>query len=165
MTEGPVRIRQASDADIEVLTELNFVVQQLHVDHEPDVFREPSVEEVASWFGGVLGEDGSFEALLAVVDEEAMGYVLFEVVDRPAGTFTRAARLLYIHQIGVRPENRGQGVGRAMLERVRCEAIDAGADRLGLDAWAFNRDAIGFFEACGFDVFNVRLRRSLDEPV
>lgn len=164
MTERPVRIRRASVADIEVLTELNLLVQQLHVDHEPQVFCNPSVEDVASWFRGVLGEDGSFAALLAVVDEETVGYALFEVVDRPAGTFTRAARLLYIHQIGVRPESRGQGVGRALLERVGREGLDAGASRIGLDTWAFNRDAIGFFEACGFDVFNVRLRRSLIDP-
>ncbi len=158
---GARTIRTAEAGDLDALVDLNLVVQELHVAAEPDRFSEPDRATVARWFEDVLAAD-AWTVLVAEVDGEVVGYLLFEQVDRTAGTFTRALRTLYVHQLGVAPAARRQGVGRALLQRVDEAARSLGVTQVALDTWAFNTDAMAFFERCGFEVFNVRLRRSLD---
>lgn len=58
------------------------------------------------------------------VDEEdvPVGYVLVDVVDGCA----------HVEQLSVRPDHQGAGVGRALLERVRVWAVDAGLSAITL---------------------------------
>jgi diamine N-acetyltransferase len=153
-------IREAERGDLTALVDLNLHVQRLHVDAEGDPFVEPSREAVAAWWSERLAEDG-WRSLVADVDGRCAAYVLFELMDRPAGTFTAAMRSLYIHQIGVDPAVRRHGIGRALLEAVEREAATLGAQQVSLDTWSFNATAQAFFTGCGYEVYNVRLRRRL----
>jgi hypothetical protein len=123
-------IREAGTSDLDALVELNLHVQRLHVEEEPERFVEPSREAVAAWLSERLVQIG-WRALVAESDGRCAGYILFELIDRPVGTFTAAMRALYIHQIGVR------------------------------SGGPFNTSAQAFFTGCGYEIYNVRLRRRL----
>ena len=153
-------IREAGTDDLEALVDLNLHVQRLHVDEEGERFVEPPREAVAAWWSERLADEG-WRSLVADIDGHCVAYVLFELIDRPAGTFTAAMRALYIHQIGVDPAVRRRGIGRALLEAVEREATELGAQQVALDTWSFNATAQGFFTGCGYEVYNVRLRRRL----
>jgi ribosomal protein S18 acetylase RimI-like enzyme len=153
-------IREAGTSDLDALVELNLHVQRLHVEEEPERFVEPSRDAVAAWLSERLAEEG-WRALVAESDGRCAGYVLFELIDRPAGIFTAAMRALYIHQIGVDPGVRRRGIGRALLEAVEREAAELGVQQVALDTWSFNASAQAFFTGCGYEIFNVRLRRHL----
>lgn len=56
----------------------------------------------------------------------------------------------YIQTIEVAPEFRGQGVGRALLERIEESARDADAAMLWLHVDKTNETAIGLYERHGF---------------
>lgn len=154
-----VEIRVASiDREVDALVDLNVSVQELHLRSEPDVFRAPAAPEVAAWFSDILSHE-SWHALLAEEAGQALGYVLYEVVDRPEGTFTKAMRTVYVHQIGVTAESRRRGVGRRLLERVEQEAAELGVDQVGLDTWTFNEDAVAFFRQAGYEPYRLQLRK------
>jgi GNAT superfamily N-acetyltransferase len=57
-----------------------------------------------------------WRALVAESDGHCAEYVLYELIDRPVGTFTAAMRALYIHKIGDDPRMRRRGIGRALLQ-------------------------------------------------
>lgn len=63
---------------------------------------------------------------------------------------------LHINAMAVRPEFRGQGIGRQLLAYVLDEARSVGARRAALEVRASNTAAIGLYSAFGFTTEAVR---------
>lgn len=155
-------IRVATTNDLAALAQLNLQIQRLHRNAEGKSFREPSQEDVAAWIADRLSDE-KWRALVAEVEQRCAGYVLFERVTRPAGTFTTTMQFVYVHQLGVDTDFRRRGVGRDLLGAVENEAVAWGAQQVALDTWSFNEAAQAFFASCGYEVYNVRLRRQVNE--
>ena len=78
-------------------------------------------------------------------------------VRRAETPFSYAYEMVYVHQIGVAPDFRKRGVGRALLEAARAAAEEQGISLMAADLWSFNEDARAFFRRCGLTPFNERL--------
>lgn len=155
-----VRIEHAGVEHAAVIAELNQHVHALHVDAEPDQFHHLTPEEAAPVFAQML-RDREPVVYLAVSGERWLGYIWAEEAQRADNVFTKPFRTLYIHHVAVAPESRHSGVGRALVDAVADEARRRGLPSLALDHWTFNESAARFFQALGFEPFNVRLRRDL----
>ncbi len=59
---------------------------------------------------------------------------------------------LYVDDICVDENARGQGVGRRLFEHVEKYARDEGFYNITLNVWAFNEGARAFYESCGMQV-------------
>ncbi len=87
-----------------------------------------------------------FHGCLAFVGGQAVG-----LVNCFAGFSTFAARpLLNIHDIVVRDEYRGRGVGQALLAWAEARAREIGCCKLTLEVLAHNRRAMRSYELAGF---------------
>ena len=62
-----------------------------------------------------------------------------------------AKRLLNIHDVAVRPDRRGRGVGRRLLERVESKARELGCCKLTLEVREDNDRAQRLYRSIGFD--------------
>lgn len=88
----------------------------------------------------------SFHGALAWAGDEAVG-----LINCFAGFSTFAARpLLNIHDIVVRADRRGQGVGRALLEWAEARARELGCCKLTLEVLSNNTRALAAYERAGF---------------
>lgn len=77
-------------------------------------------------------------------DAKLAGFVIgFVSPDRPA----RAV----LHLLGVDPNRRRRGIGRALFERFAEEVAGIGATEIEAVCWPANRPAIGFLRALGLD--------------
>ena len=85
------------------------------------------------------------QVVLAEEDGAAVGFALFF----PIYSTFRGNWGMYLEDLYVRPEHRGQGVGYALLQRVAQEAVQAGAHRLDWVVLDWNRLAIDFYERLG----------------
>jgi len=92
-------------------------------------------------------------------NNEAIGYVLCKLIERPENPFTFAMRSLLVEHISVRPAARGKGVGTALIKQAEMLAKRLAVQRIQLDSWDFNTDAHAFFERLGFQKFNFRFWR------
>jgi ribosomal protein S18 acetylase RimI-like enzyme len=61
----------------------------------------------------------------------------------------------YIHFVGVTPEDRGEGLGRALYERFFEEARQNGRTVVRCVTSPLNRESLAFHEAMGFEVERV----------
>ena len=68
---------------------------------------------------------------------------------------------LDVNEFGVDPAYRRRGVGKALIDRAKAWAKEQGFDRLELNMWEFNQDALAFYEAVGFRTY----RRYLEIPL
>jgi GNAT superfamily N-acetyltransferase len=144
-----VRIDAATSSDAEALARLSVRVHGLHVRHAPGIFTEPTDEERQAEFRRQLSRDDA-RAFLAYVDDEAVGYVLAQLQERPATPHTRARRWLYIDQISVDAAMEGRSIGRQLVQRVVDWGRSLGIDEFVTDVWSFNEHAQTFFTSCGF---------------
>lgn len=71
---------------------------------------------------------------------------------------------IHINNVAIRPQHRGQGIGRALMERVFAEARQLGARRATLEVRESNGAARRFYERLGFAVAGTR-RHYYTNPV
>ncbi len=88
--------------------------------------------------GGLAKADNYF--LLADFEEEVVGYAKLKLGERPV-----QLQKIYLH-----PAFLGRGIGKALLERSKDIAREAGAGKLWLDVEEQNQNAIAFYQRTGW---------------
>jgi GNAT superfamily N-acetyltransferase len=134
-----IRIRSATRDDVAVVAELiRGLARYEKLEHEVVM-----TEDLLA--AGLFGDRPYAEVLLAVDEDRPVGFALFfhnfsTFLGRPG---------IYLEDLFVVPEERGSGVGRAMLEHLARLAVDRGCGRLEWAVLDWNRDAIAFYERLG----------------
>lgn len=134
-----VEIRFADLPDVPLVAELIRALSRYEkLEHEVTMTEELLTESL-------FGERRYAETLLAEEGGEPIGFALFfhnfsTFLGRPG---------IYLEDLFVKPEHRGRGIGRALLERLAAIAVDRGCGRLEWAVLDWNKDAIGFYEKLG----------------
>jgi GNAT superfamily N-acetyltransferase len=96
---------------------------------------------------GLFGEHPFAEVLIAEDEEagEAVGFALFfhnfsTFLGRPG---------IYLEDLFVKPEHRGQGHGKALLKRLAEIAVGRGCGRMEWAVLNWNEPSIGFYRSLG----------------
>jgi GNAT superfamily N-acetyltransferase len=93
----------------------------------------------------LFGDRPAAEVILAEVAGEAVGFALFF---SNFSTF-RGQPGIYLEDIFVRLEFRGQGIGKALLAKVARIAVDRGCGRLEWSVLDWNQPSIDFYRSQG----------------
>jgi GNAT superfamily N-acetyltransferase len=132
-------IRTATEADLPVI--LSLIRELAEYEREPDavVANEAGLREV------LFGPKPSAEVLLALEAGEAVGFAVYFFnfstwLGRPG---------LYLEDLFVRPNLRGKGCGRALLERLARIAHERGCGRMEWAVLDWNEPAIQFYKKLG----------------
>ena len=84
------------------------------------------------------------------------------LVERPENPFRLAIRYAEVEELGVDPQYRRRGAGRALIDGARTYAREHGMERLELNMWSFNVDALAFYESVGFSVYRLYLETDVN---
>jgi GNAT superfamily N-acetyltransferase len=93
----------------------------------------------------LFGDRPVVEGIVAVLDDEAVGYALFF----PNFSSFLAKPGLYLEDLYVRPAARGFGVGRRLLEYLAQVAVDRGWGRFEWAVLDWNEPSIAFYKKMG----------------
>lgn len=129
-----MKIRPAVRADVPSLVRLETAL------FGPDAWSEATV------LSELVGPGR--HAVVAVEEEDVVGYAVT----------MRAADLVDLQRIGVRPDLQRNGVARALLDAVLAEAGSHGANRVLLEVSALNAAALSFYAAADFVEIDRRRR-------
>lgn len=141
-TESQFSICEAQPEDVaDILTMIRELAVFEKLEHQV-VATEERMQ--AAFFG----EQPTAEALIARVDDEAVGYAVFFST---YSTFIGKAGL-WLEDVYVREAHRGKGIGKAMLVAGAQKARDRGFDRYEWCVLDWNRSAIDVYQAMGSDV-------------
>ena len=83
------------------------------------------------------------------MDGDICGFAIPEYIERQESCCRRAEKFCRISEFGVDAALRRRGAVSAMIDFCRTEA----KKRLEPDVWSFNRDAVRFCEAAGFETY------------
>jgi GNAT superfamily N-acetyltransferase len=135
----PCTLRTATPDDAATIHQL--VVELATYEREPDaVEATPAVIRAQ-----MASERPPFECILAEGGGVVLGFTLFF----PNYSTWRGRPGIWIEEIYVRPAARGQGVARALLERVQGLARARGCGRVDFSVLDWNELAHGFYRRMG----------------
>lgn len=103
------------------------------------------VAEEAGLLRNLFGERAVAETLIAEDQRQVVGFALFF----PTFSTFLARPGIYLEDLFVLPDRRGQGIGRALLTEVARIADRRGCGRLEWSVLDWNQDAIGFYRRLG----------------
>jgi GNAT superfamily N-acetyltransferase len=137
--EDGLTIRPAVQTDAPVI--LSFIRQL--ADYERLLHRVEATE--ADLVATLFGSRPAAEVLLAISADRPVGFALFfqnysTFLGRPG---------IYLEDLFVIPEARGQSVGRRLLSEVANVAVARGGGRLEWAVLDWNQPAIGFYQRMG----------------
>src|SRR5262245_11551531 len=141
-----ITVREATERDAQLISDLNRDVQAKHVMALPWLFKDV---ELAPERITAFQRDSNSIWLLACAGDEAVGYIYAQVRCIPDTPLTFAYETVHVHHIAVRESVQQSGIGRALVDAVKTTARRPGIGRVTADVWSFNSEAIDFFEKCG----------------
>lgn len=137
-------IRTTTEADVPII--LSLIRELAEYEREPDavVATEAGLREV------LFGPKRSAEVLLALENGGPVGFAVYFYnfstwLGRPG---------LYLEDLFVRPDVRGKGYGRALLERLARVAQERGCGRMEWAVLDWNDPAIQFYRKLGAEPMN-----------
>ncbi len=154
-------IRKANINDAEGILKLLQQVAEIHHRGRPDIFRQGAQKYNRENLADILAD--SQRPVLVAVDAEnsVLGYafcVIHEVQEHP---LLMDDKYIYIDDLCVEEEMRGQHIGKALLDAVRDYARAIGCRRLTLNVWACNPSARAFYDKNGFTPLETTLEQHL----
>jgi GNAT superfamily N-acetyltransferase len=132
-------IRFAQRSDVPVIAELIRGLARFEKLEDEVTMTEEVLEQ------SLFGPRPYAEALLAEDGGKSIGFALFF---HNFSTFLGKPGI-YLEDLFVLPEQRGRGIGRALLERLAQIAVERDCGRLEWAVLDWNRDAIAFYERLG----------------
>ncbi|UUE96903.1 GNAT family N-acetyltransferase [Xanthomonas hortorum pv. pelargonii] len=139
MSQAPLQIRSATLDDAALLHEL--VTALAVYEREPDAVKASPDDLRASLFG----DGATAHALICEQDGQALGFAVY--------FFNYSTWLgrngLYLEDLFVRPQARGQGAGLALLRHLAQLAVQRGCGRFEWSVLDWNAPAIAFYQAVG----------------
>jgi GNAT superfamily N-acetyltransferase len=132
-------IRTAVEADVPVL--LQLVHELAAYEKEPDAVEATEPMLAAALFG----PDAVASCAVAELDGEVVGFALWYV------TFStwKGVPGLWLEDLFVRPEARGAGLGKALLQELARTCVERGWARFEWWVLDWNVDAQGFYRSLG----------------
>ena len=157
-------IRQAVPEDCTRIRPLQEQITNLHKMGRPDLFRSEARFFTQEAFNQRL-QDKNHKVWIAEADGEVVGYAFAWVIFYRDHSTYMDHETFYIDDICVLESHRRQGIGRKLFEQCRETARALGCINIDLGVWAFNQDAIAFYEACGMHERVRRMELRLEEAL
>jgi GNAT superfamily N-acetyltransferase len=139
MSNSRIRVRAAAPDDVDLVLELiRGLAEYEKLAHELQL-------DEGRLRGHLFGDRPYVEVLIGELDGGAVGYALYF---HTYSTFLTKPGI-WLEDLFVTPEHRGQGVGRALLGRLAGIATERGCGRLEWSVLDWNTPAISFYRGIG----------------
>ena len=142
-------IRKAEEKDIPRITELLEQVLQIHADIRPDIFIPGTTKYTVDELTELLKNE---EKPIYVAVNEAdicVGYAFCQLQEQPFSNNMVPFKSLFIDDLCVDQQARGQHIGERLFEHVKNEAKQKGCYEVTLNVWTGNISAEKFYEKMG----------------
>lgn len=159
-----ILIRNAVSADRERILPLQEQIAALHHAGRPDLFKTEARHFTPEVFEARL-TDPAHTMLIAEADGQVVGYAFAWVIPYRNHSTYIDFDSFYLDDICVLESHRRMGIGQKLFGRCVAEAKARHCKNVELGVWAFNKDAIAFYEACGMHDRVRRMELTLEETL
>lgn len=143
-------IRKAEEKDIEEIARLLYQVQGVHAEARPDLFKSGTRKYTDNELKQIM-QDSTKPIFVAEKDGTIKGYA-FCIVTMIHGHTLQTIKNLYIDDLCVDENGRGEHVGKRLYSHVMSYAKEIGCYNVTLNVYADNKNALAFYEKIGLKI-------------
>lgn len=144
-----MNIRRAQAKDIEGINKLLFQVLEVHHKGRPDLFKGNVKKYTDDELEEIILDDNRPIFVGVDASDNVLGYAFCIFKCYPDDNILTDIKTLYIDDLCVDENVRGQHIGQQIYEYVLRFAKESGCYNVTLNVWACNESAKKFYEACG----------------
>lgn len=144
-----MQIRRAEEKDMDGINKLLLQVLMVHHNGRPDLFKSHTKKYTDEELKAIIADDNT--PIFVSVDEngQVLGYAFCIFKQFINDNILTDIKTLYIDDLCVDENVRGQHIGTKLYEYVLQFAKDSGCYNLTLNVWSLNESAMKFYEKCG----------------
>lgn len=157
MRDDKVKIRDVKPDEWEKLRDLNEKVMVNNSKYDDDLIVNFASTPRGEKFFKEAIERKNGCCLVAVENDEFIGYVNGGELNIPY----RKSKYFEVENLGVIPEKKGTGLGSKLLEAVSNWAKKHGYEKIYLESYAKNEEAISFYRKHGFKDIDISLEKQI----
>ena len=139
-------IRKAEERDIPRIMELLGQLLQIHADIRPDIFIPGTTKYTADELKELLKNKEQPIYIAANEADVCVGYAFCQLQEQPFSNNMVQFKSLFIDDLCVDQQARGQHIGESLFEYVKNEAKRMNCYEVTLNVWAGNASAEKFYE-------------------
>lgn len=154
-------IRKAEKTDLSYIMKLLHQVNDVHADGRPDLFVKGHTKYTPDEVACIIENPSTPVFVCTNDDQEVVGYCFCILLDHSKERHLAPIKTLYIDDLCVNENERGQHVGRALYEYARLYARENGFHNITLNVWSKNLGAIKFYESIGLRPYKIGMEEIL----
>lgn len=143
-------IRKANTKDIPRIKELLQQVLEIHANIRPDIFIPGTTKYTEKELEDILSDENRPIYVATSGEDTCIGYAFCILKNQPFSNNMVPFKSLFIDDLCVDQNTRGQHIGEKLIEYVKEEAKKMGCYEVTLNVWAGNTLAEKFYEKMGF---------------
>ena len=145
-----MNIRKANTKDIPHIKELLQQVLEIHANIRPDIFIPGTTKYTEKELEDILSDENRPIYVATSGEDTCIGYAFCILKNQPFSNNMVPFKSLFIDDLCVDLNVRGQHIGEKLIEYVKEEAKKMGCYEVTLNVWAGNTSAEKFYEKMGF---------------
>lgn len=142
-------IRRAKETDMPGINNLLRQVLMVHHNGRPDLFKANAKKYTDAELKELIKDDTKPIFVCADEEENVLGYAFCVWQQHVNNEILTDIKTLYIDDLCVDENRRGQHIGKSLYEHVLTYAKENGFYNVTLNVWSLNESAMKFYEACG----------------
>lgn len=142
-------IKRATENNLKGINKLLEQVLMVHHNGRPDLFKAGAKKYTDTELCEILRDDKRPIFVALDAEENVLGYAFCIFKQEIGNNILTDIKTLYIDDLCVDEELRGQHIGTALYDFVKDFAKSEGCYNITLNVWACNEDAHKFYEKCG----------------
>jgi ribosomal protein S18 acetylase RimI-like enzyme len=152
-----MKIRKANKKDLEEIKNLNTRIFINNIKYDKDAVEEfAQTDQGAKYFKDAL-EDKEGIFLIAEEDGQIIGYINGTKADFSY----RKSKYFEMYNLGVSPSHKRKGIGTKLLDEFTKEVKKRGFQKIYLNCYAKNLEAINFYKASGYQTIDVCMEKEI----
>lgn len=147
-----MEIRFAKREELEEVNVLRKQVNDIHAAGRPDIFRAGFTDELRDYVYEIF-EDENKDIVIAIENGEICCMAVINEIHKPSNPFMLERSFLDVDEFCVKDTFRRKGIAGQMIVYIKSIAKERGLQKLELNMWEFNEEALAFYEAAGFHTY------------
>lgn len=155
-----MKIRTAELLDEKEIDSLCLELHRIHLEERPNEFTKRRKFFYSGVFSSMIKNEDCIILVAENEFDEIVGVLVGAIRGKVSSKKKSNSIYFYVENLIVKDEYRSQGIGTQLMEELKTRV--KGVNRIELNVWAFNSEAINFYKSLGYNVKMQRMELNLN---